>query len=274
MNRIILLILITFSISCIGQSKFQKEYGIAVDFMSKDDYKSAHRILTSLAQNCNRTDSLYNSILMQNNYSTYQIVDEYITKQLFDSSLKHSVELLNILEKNKPYIHPSFIRYECQITSFAIISYFGMELIDSAIQLRNNLYANHLNKLIPTDLNEYFFFTKFRIKDKLVQGIEWFEENLDEGYENSLSKIVYQIRSEKTNESDREKTIDIYLKLYHNSNTTNKDYYVLVKNTKTNEGDVSDILSNYTYSKNIDYKKLQTDIIDIVNSTNNKLKSK
>lgn len=274
MNKIILLILITFSNSCFGQSKFQKEYDIAVDFMRKDDYTSAHRILKSLAQHCDRTDSLYNNILMQNNYSTYQLVDEYITRQQFDSSLKHSVELLKILEKNKPYIHPSFIRYECQITSFAIISYFGMGLIDSAIHLRNNLYTNHLNKLIPSDLNEYFFFTKYRMKDKLVQGIEWFEENLDEDYSNSLSKIVYQIRSEKTNDSDREKTIDIYLKLYHNSDIINKDYYVLVKNTKSNEGDVSDTLSNYTYSKNIDYKKLQTDIIDIVNLKNNKSKSK
>lgn len=270
MNKLILLLLITISNFCFGQSAILKDYRDAMDYMSKEDYKSAHRILTSLEQNSFKSDSLYKNILMQYNYSTYQIVDEFVTKQLFDSSLKFSLELLRVLEKNKPYVHPSFIRYECQITSFAIISYLGKELPDSAIQFRNKLYLNHKDKLIPVDLNEYFFFTKFKSKDKIIQGIEWFEENLDEGYSNSLSKIVYQIRSDKKDKSNNDQSIDIYLKLYHNNDDANKDYYILIKDNINGEETKSDTLSKYTYSKNIDYKQLQADIKEIINRTNEK----
>lgn len=264
MYKILLLLLIAVSNFCFGQSDFYKEYNIAENFLRKEDYKPAHKILKDLEQKCSSKDSIYIHILMYYNYATAQIVDDYIKSQAFDSSLYYSLDLIRILEKNKPYKHPSFVMYEYKMLSNAIVSYFGLELPDSTIDLRNKMYYAHKNKLNPKFMGEYFFFTKFKSNNKNIQGVEWFEVNLDEGYLPIYSKIVYQVFSVREDGSNKDFEYEIHVKMHQTSDPMSKSYYVLTKNTKINEGEKSDTLYAYTYTKNIDYRKLQADIKKLI----------
>ncbi len=264
MNKLFLFILLIVSNICFGQTEIIKKYQTADSLLQGNDFKSAYSIFKDIEPKCDKKDTIYNYILWYYTSSATQIEKAYRDNQQFDSSLYFGLETLKLIEKGKPYFDETFASREFFMTKNVVVSYFGLGQLDNAKKYKDILYKAYKEKKLPKGMDEYFNFSFFKWENKNVWGYEWFEELPEDRFSKSFSKIVYYVYSTNPDGTDKEQLYRLQVLMFHNIDPTNKIDYVLTKRLETAKNEVSGTLYSYTYSKDIDYTKLQADIKEVL----------
>ncbi len=138
MNRLIIILLLTVSNFCFGQTEILKKYQTADNLMQNNDFKSAYNIFKDIEPKCDKKDTIYNYILWYYTSSATQIEKAYRDNQQFDSSLHYGLEGLKLIEKGKPYFDDNFASREYFMTKNVVVSYFGLGQLDSAKKIQRH----------------------------------------------------------------------------------------------------------------------------------------
>lgn len=264
MKKQLTILLLTISAVTFGQTEILKKYQTADSLMQKNEFKAAYNIFKDIEPKCNSTDTIYSYILWYYTSATTQIEKAFRENQQFDSSLVYALEALKLIEKGKPLFDEKFASREYFMTKNIVVSYFGLGQIENAIQYKDKLYQAYKDKKLPNGLDEYFNFTFFKWEDKNVWGYEWYEDLPEDRFSKSFSKIVYYVYSTNPDGTDKDQLYRLHVLMYHNIDPSNKIDYVLTKRLETAKNEVSGTFYAYTYTKDIDYKKLQADIKEVL----------
>jgi len=264
MNKLFLFTFLTVSNFCFGQSEIFKKYQTADSFLQSNDFKSAYNIFKDIEPKCDKKDTLYNYILWYYTSSATQIEKGFRDNQQFDSSLYYGLEALKLIEKAKPYFDEKFASREFFMTKNIVVSYFGLGQLDNAKRYKEVLYKAYKDKTLPKGIDEYFNFSFFKWEGKNIWGYEWFEDIPEDRFSKSFSKIVYYVYSTNPDGTDKDQLYRLHVLMFHNIDPSNKIDYVLTKRLETAKNEVSGTLYAYTYTKDIDYNKLQTDIKEVL----------
>jgi hypothetical protein len=264
MNRLIIILLLTFSKLSYGQTDILSKYQTADSLMQKNDFKKAYSIFKEIESKSDKKDTIYNYILWFYTTSATQIEKSYRNNQQFDSSLFYGLETLKLIEKAKPYFDDKFASREYFMTKNIIVSYFGLGQFDNAKKNKEILYKAYKNKTLPKGMDEFFNYTFFKWEDKNIWGYEWFEDLPEDKFSKSFSKIVYYVYSTNPDGTDKEQLYRLHVLMFHNIDPLSKVDYVLTKRLEAAKNEKSGTLYSYTYTKDIDYKKLQADIKEVL----------
>lgn len=264
MNRLLITILLMIPGLSYGQVDISKKYQFADSLMKINDFMGAYNIFKEIEPECDKKDTMYNYILWYYTSSATQIEKNHRENQQFDSSLFYGLETLKIIEKAKPYFDEKFASREYFMTKNIVVSYFGLGELDKAKKYKDILYKAYKDKALPKGIDEYFNFSFFKWDDKNVWGYEWFEDLPDDRFSKSFTKIVYYVYSTNPDGTDKDQLYRLHVLMFHNTNPKNKIDYVLTKYLATAKNEPSGTLYAYTYTKDIDYKKLQADIKEVL----------
>ncbi len=264
MKTIIIIFLIIVSTIAYSKTDVETKFLQADSLMQIENFLDAYNILKEIEPICNKADSLYIYILWYYVAATTEVERQCRMNEQFESSLKYGLEALKLIEFGKNYFDDIFTEREFWMQKNVIVSYFGLGLLDKAQEHKNILYKAYKEKKLPNGIDEYFNFSYFKWEDKNVWGYEWFEELPENRVSKSFSKIVYYIYSTNPDGSDKDQLYRLHVLMFHKADTSNKIDYVLTKRLETAQNEVSGTLYSYTYSKNIDYKKLQSDIKEVL----------
>jgi hypothetical protein len=247
-----------------GQSGILRDYQLADSFLQINDFKKAYLIFKEIEPKCDRNDTLYTYILWYYTNSATQVEKGFRENQQFDSSLHYGLEALKLIEKGKAFFDGKFASREYFMIKNIVVSYFGLGQLDNAKKYKALLYAAYKQKALPEGIDEYFNFTFFKWKDKNIWGYEWFEELPEDRFSKSFSKVIYYVYSTKADGSDKDQLYRLHVLMFHNIDPSVKIDYVLTKRLETARNEVSGTLYDYTYTKDIDYAKLQADIKEVL----------
>ncbi len=258
---LILLIVTTFSY---GQTQILEKYKLADSLFQANNISAAYKIFKEIEPKCDTKDTLYNYILWYYVGAATQLEKGFRDKEKFDSSLHYGLEALKLIEKGKAYFDDNFALREYFMTKNIIVSCFGLGQLENANKYKDFLYAAYKEKKLPKGMDEYYNFSFFKWDNKNVWGYEWFEELPDNRFERSFSKVVYYVYSTNPDGTDKDQLYRLHVLMFHKIDPSIKFDYVLTKRLETAKNEVSGTLYAYTYDKNIDFKKLQADIKEVL----------
>lgn len=264
MKKQITILLLSIFSSTVAQTEIFNKYKMAESLMQKSEFKSAYTIFKDIEPKCETTDTLYRYIIWYYANATAQIENEFRNNQQFDSSLHYEFEALKLIEKGKPFYKDNFEGRFYFMTKNIIVSYFGLGQLENAKKYKDQLYQAYKDKKLPKGLDEYFNFSFYKWEDKNVWGYEWFEELPEDRFSKSFSKVVYYVYSTNPDGTDKDQLYRLHVLMFHNMEPSNKIDYVLTKRLETASNEVSGTLYRYTYTKDIDYNKLQADIKEVL----------
>lgn len=263
MKRLLFLLLV-ISCTCYGQTDIYKRYQSADSCLQQKNYKAAYIIFKDLEPACDKNDTLYNYILWYYTNAASLVEKAFRDNQQFDSALYYAFATLKLIEKGKDRFDATFASREYFMTKNIVVSYFGLGQLDKAQPYKDILYKAYKEKTLPKGMDEYFNFSYFKWEDKNIWGYEWFEELPEDRFSKSFSKIVYYVYSTNSDGSDKDQLYRLHVLMFHNMDPSNKIDYVLTKRLETAQNEVSGTLYAYTYTKDIDYKKLLADIKEVL----------
>lgn len=260
----LLFLLLVISCTCYGQTDIYKRYLSADSCLQQKNYKAAYTIFKDLEPACDKNDTLYNYILWYYTNAASLVEKAFRDNQQFDSALYYAFATLKLIEKGKDRFDATFASREYFMTKNIVVSYFGLGQLDKAQPYKDILYKAYKEKTLPKGMDEYFNFSYFKWEDKNIWGYEWFEELPEDRFSKSFSKIVYYVYSTNSDGSDKDQLYRLHVLMFHNMDPSNKIDYVLTKRLETAQNEVSGTLYAYTYTKDIDYKKLLADIKEVL----------
>jgi len=263
-NIQILFILLLTTVFSFGQNSQLEKYKKAEDFLKTNEVQNAYEIFKELNSEVSKSDTLYNYVTWYYEATTSHLENSNRLKENYQTSLKYGLEALNIIQSNKEYFNPSFAEKEPWMVKNIIVSYFGLGKIEEAKKYKEILYQSYKDKSLPKGIDGYFNFDFFKFKDKNVWGYEWFPELPDNRFSSSFTKVVYYIYSTNEDGTDKDQLYRFHVLMYHQENKDTKFDYLLERQIETDDAIVSGSYYQYVYKKDIDYKKLKSDIIEIL----------
>lgn len=264
MKNTLTFLLLTISVITFGQTEILKKYYTADSLLQVNNFKEAYNLLKEIEPKCDKNDTLYSYILWSYVGVTTTLEKQYRISEKFEKSLQFELEALSLIEKGKAYFDDKFASREYWMQKNIVVSLFGLGQLENAQKHKDILYQAYKDKKLPDGLDEYFNFTFFKWEGKNVWGYEWFEELPEDRFSKSFSKIIYYIYSTNEDGSDKDQLYRLHVLMFHNIDPKNKIDYVLTKRLETAQNEFSGTLYAYTYTKDIDYKKLQADIKEII----------
>ena len=232
--------------------------------MHAGNIDEAYTLFKELELKCDKMDTLYTYVLWYYVGTVSELEMQNRANEKFDTSLQFGNEALVLIEKAKPYFDERFASREYWMRKNMVVSNFGLGQLEEAQKHKEILYQAYNEKKLPEGLDQYFNFTFYKWEGKNVWGYEWFEELPEDRFSKSFSKVVYYVYSTNPDGSDKDQLYRLHVLMFHNSDPSNKIAYVLSKQIETATNEPSGTLYAYTYGKNIDYKKLEADIREVL----------
>lgn len=264
MKIITTILLLTITTVSFGQTEILKKYQKADSLLRSSNISEAYTLLKEIEPECDKKDTLYNSILWYYVVATSELEKQNRTNEKFEKSLQFGLEALALIEKGKPYFDEKFASREFWMQKNIIVSYFGLGQVDKAQKHKEILYKAYNDKKLPNGLDKYFNFNYFKWQDKNVWGYEWFEKLPVNRASQSFSKIVYYVYNTNPDGTDKDQLYRLHVLMFHKFDNSIKFDYVLTKQLEKATNEVSGTLYAYTYNENIDYEKLQSDIKEVL----------
>lgn len=261
-TTLFILSLITAMSAC-GQTELLTKYRKA-DSLLADNLTEAYQLLKEVEAGCDKSDTLYTYSLWYSVVAASELEKQSRMNEEFESSLKYGTEALQLIEKGKAYFDEQFAAREYWMHKNLVVTHFGLGQLEEAEKHKAVLYEAYQKKQLPEGLHQYFNFTFFKWEDKNVWGYEWYPELGDPETEGSFSKIVYYVYSTNPDGSDNEQLYRLHVLKFHKFGNDVKFDYVLTKRLETAKNEVNGTLYAYTYTKKIDYVKLQADILEVL----------
>ena len=264
MQKAITILLLIVTNSLLAQTGVLAKYKIADSLLLADNIPEAYKILKAIEPQCDTKDTLYNYILWYYTGTATQLEKKFRDNEKFDSSLVYGLEALQLIQKGISYFDEKFAAREYWMIKNIIVSYFGLGQLENAWKYKDILYTAWKEKKLPEGIDQYFNFTFFKWDNKNIWGYEWFEELPEDRFSKSFSKVVYYVYSTNPDGTDKDQLYRLHVLMFHKIDASVKFDYVLTKRLETAKNEVSGTLYSYTYEKNIDYKKLQADIREVL----------
>jgi hypothetical protein len=265
MKKIIQVFLVlTISTSAFSQSKVNERYIQAGILLKANDIKGAYSLLKELKSQVDTKDTLYNYVVWNYISTLAQLESDHRIKEDYRNSLTYGLEALQAIQDNKQFFDKDFAEKEQWMIKNIIVSYFGLEQFDEAKKYRDKLYQGYKNKTLPKGIDRYFNFDFFQLNDKNIWGYEWYPELPDDRFSSSFTKVVYYVYSTNADGTDKDQLFRFHVLMFHQDGKDTKFDYILEKQTETDNGIISGTYYQYTYKKDIEYKKLRDDIKEII----------
>jgi hypothetical protein len=264
MKKQLTILLLTISTVTFGQTEILKKYQAADSLLQADNFSEAYNILKEIEPKCDKKDTLYSNILWYYVGATSELEKQNRANEKFDKSLDYGLEALKLITKGKKYFDEKFSLREFWMHKNIIVSYFGLGQFDKVKTHRDILYKAYKDKKLPEGIDGYFNFDFFKLKDKNIWGYEWYPELPEDRFLGSFTKIVYYVYSTNPDGTDKDQLFRFHVLMFHQESKNTKFDYLLEKQVETNEDTISGSYYQYTYKKDIDYKKLKDDIKEIV----------
>lgn len=256
------LLLILIPLISYGQEDFLKEYGYADSLIQSDQIEPGYLKLRELEAKIPVSDSLYDYTLWNLTEIVSYLESASRSCEDFRSSLEYGSEALALIKKGIKRFDSEFAEREYFMIKNIVVSYFGLGDYAKSRKYMDLLYKAYKNKTLPEGINEYFNFDFFKLDDKNIWGYEWFAELPKDRFSSSFTKVVYYVYSTNPDGSDKDQLYRLHVLMFHGHN---KHFdYVLDKRTETETAEIGGTFFSYTYKKDIDYKKLHNDVIQIV----------
>ena len=183
-------------------------------------------------------------------------------QQDYDKSLVYGLAALGDIRKGRFMFGEKFAKREYFMMKNIIVSHFGLGNFEEGKKWKKKMYAAQKENKLPEGLDTYFNFDFFKIGDKNVWGYEWFEELPKNRFSKSFTKVVYYVCTTNPDGSDKDQLYRLHVLMFHSSDS--KFDHVLTKRLETAKNEFSGTLYQYTYQEDIDFKKLQNDVKEIV----------
>ena len=265
MKRIILFFtLLTVTSFTFSQTNVREKYLIADSLLKSNNTNGAYNLYKELKSQISTKDTLYNNVVWYYVAATTLLEKEYRWKEDFANSLKFGIEALGLIQDNKKRFDSKFAEREQWMIKNIVVSYFGLGQIDEAKKYKDKLYKAYKNKTLPKGIDDYFNFDFFRFDNKNIWGYEWYHELPDDRFSCSFTKVVYYVYSTNPDGSDKDQLYRFHVLMFHQDRKDAKFDYLLERQQEIDETTVSGSYYQYTYKKDIDYKKLKADIKEIV----------
>lgn len=264
MKTVLAFILLLTNALCIGQNQ-QVENFLKVNFLLQNDKPAdAYTILDELKGQVSKQDTLYNYVVWYHAAAAKQLLNKSLNSQDYQHSLQYSLATLKDIEENRELFDRNSPGREYWTIKDIIVSYNGLSKLNEAQKYKDRLYDANKNKKLPEGINDFFNFDFFKLGDKNIWGYEWFNELPENRFSSSFTKVVYYVYSTNEDGSDKEQLYRFHVLMFHQEAKDAKFDYILERQQNTEDALLSGTYYKYTYKKDIDYKKLQNDIIEIV----------
>ncbi|SHK28613.1 hypothetical protein [Chryseobacterium polytrichastri] len=253
------------SMTLFSQTKSNIEiYQEANTLLQKDKVEDAYKLYKELYSKVSEKDTLKSYVTWYYLNTSTALEKENGMNQKFDKSLDYSLESLKLIQENKKYFDEKFAQREPWMIKNVILSYSGLNNLTKAKEYKSVLYKLYKENKLPEGIDEYFNFDFFKLGDKNIWGYEWYPELPENRSSSSFTKVVYYIYNTNSDGSDKDQLYRFHVLMYHQDPKNAKFDYILERQIETDDATVSGSYYQYTYQKEIDYKKLRNDIIEIV----------
>lgn len=261
--KVFIFIAFIFSLSIFSQTTNEK-YLKADNFLKENNISEAYKIYKEIKPQIQKNDTLYKYVVWYYVGVTTELEKTFRLKEDFNNSLNYGLEALSLIQENKEFFDQAFSEKEPWMTKNIIVSYFGLGKIEEAKKYKEILYKNYKEKTLPKGIDGYFNYDFFKLKDKNIWGYEWYPELPDDRFSSSFTKIVYYVYSTNPDGTDKDQLFRFHVLMYHQDGKNTKFDYLLERQIETDEATISGSYYQYTYKKDIDYKKLKENITEII----------
>jgi hypothetical protein len=261
--KVFIFIAFIFSLSIFSQTTNEK-YLKADNFLKENNISEAYKIYKEIKPQIQKNDTLYKYVVWYYVGVTTELEKTFRLKEDFNNSLNYGLEALSLIQENKEFFDQAFSEKEPWMTKNIIVSYFGLGKIEEAKKYKEILYKNYKEKTLPKGIDGYFNYDFYKLKDKNIWGYEWYPELPDDRFSSSFTKIVYYVYSTNPDGTDKDQLFRFHVLMYHQDGKNTKFDYLLERQIETDEATISGSYYQYTYKKDIDYKKLKENITEII----------
>lgn len=261
--KLFIFIAFIFSLIIFSQTTNEK-YLKADDFLKENNIPEAYKIYKEIKPQIQKNDTLYKYVIWYYVGTTIELEKTFRLREDFNNSLNYGLEALSLIQENRDLFDQVFAEKEPWMTKNIIVSYFSLGKIEEAKKYKEILYKNYKEKTLPKGIDEYFNYDFFKLKDKNIWGYEWYPELPDDRFSSSFTKIVYYVYSTNPDGTDKDQLVRFHVLMYHQDGKNTKFDYLLERQIETDEATISGSYYQYTYKKDIDYKKLRENIIEII----------
>jgi hypothetical protein len=263
MKTLVMAILI-FSYSLVsGQTStgalFDKADSLFFDYK---DYPKALDLYRQIEKRISPSDKDWNYLVNKIARSLF-FIESYQRKDS-KKSIELSSQYIEFADKNKSYLDTLMYEKKYFMYKNIVVAYFALDQLDKAKIYQDKLYTFYKQGVLPKGINEFYNFEYFQFEGKNVWGYEWFEELPKDVMSKSFSKIVYYVYSTNPDGSDKDELYNLNVLMFHKIDPATKFDYVLTKRLQTATHEKSGTLYAYTYTKDIDIKKLRADIREVL----------
>lgn len=256
--------ILTITTLTFGQATIKEKYVQAETLLKANEIKEAYNLFKELKPQVSTKDTLYNYVVWYYVSATSELESEYRKKEDFENSLKYGLEALQTIQDNKQFFDERFAKREQWMNKNIVVSYFGLGQFDNAKMYKEKLYQGYKDETLPKGIDEYFNYDFFKLKDKNIWAYEWYPELPDDRSSSSFTKIVYYVYSTNADGSDKDQLFRFHVLMFHQDAKDAKFDYLLERQIETEDATISGSYYQYTYKKDIDYKKLREDVKEIV----------
>ncbi len=248
-----------------AQSDVYADFQRGLNLLNASNYAGAYQVFSTIEPKCSSADTLYDHYLFEYVRAAAYLERSYRNAQQFDSSLTVAIQALRLIHRDVELFGSRREAMRYLMLKNIVVAYVGREQYDSASKYREMLYDAYRKKQLPRDMAENFNFTFFKHDNKNIWGYEWYEDIPEDRMSKSFSKVVYYVYSTNEDGTDKEQLYRIHLLMFHKVDPTLNIDYVLTYKEGSGANEVSKTLYGFTYTKKIDYRQLQSDIVAVLN---------
>jgi tetratricopeptide (TPR) repeat protein len=263
-RKILFFLTLTLTINSFGLNNVLEKYIKADSLLKINNVLEAYKIYKEIIPQIDKKDTLYNYVIWYYISTASTLENIYKWKGDYKNSLSFGLEALKLIKENKKYFNKKFADKEQWMYKNIIVSYFGLEQIDKANKYKKKLYKGYKEKTLPDGIDKCFNFDFFKFKDKNIWGYEWYPELPDDRFSCSFTKVVYYVYSTTNDGSDKDQLYRFHVLMFHQDKKNAEFDYLLERQIETDNASISGSYYQYTYKKDIDYKKLKADVIEIL----------
>jgi len=179
-------------------------------------------------------------------------------------SIELSSQYIEFADKNKSYLDTIMYDKKYFMYKNIIVGYFASDQLDKAKVYQDKLYEFYKQGILPNGINNSYNFEFFQFDGKNVWAYEWFEELPQDRMSKSFSKMVYYVYSTNADGSDKDALFSLDVLMFHKIDPATKFDYVLTKRLQNATNEKSGTLYSYTYTKDINIKKLRADVREVL----------
>jgi len=262
-------LIFTFALLCsllpgYAQKSVAEQYKRAISFQKEEKLQDAYDVYKTLYPELKTTDTIYQEVVWNYSSILFRMVKGYLANEDYTNMLKYSLEAVKLIEDNTKYMDAGFLSKLYWMTKDVVVAYTGLNEEAKAKKHKDILYKAYHEKQLPKGLDRCFNFDFFKLDGKNIWGYEWYPELPDDRASSSFTKVVYYVYSTKPDGTDDEQLYRFHVLMFHKMNNDVKFDYILERQIDTDSQNISGSYYKYTYNKDIDYKKLKADIIEIV----------